>query len=947
MGQEEDEKPGLTERETRILKAQQLRKKGINPYPYRYDITSFIGPYREIYGPRLSGPSTSLEDRIRLAGRLMAKRRYGKLSFGELVDQSGSVQMVVERATVGDENYQLFSSAIDLGDIVGVDGVPMRTKTGELSVKAREVQLLTKAISPFPDKWEGVRDEAIIYRNRSLYLMMNPEAREIFIRRSQAVKIMREHFDRLGFMEVEIPTLQPVYGGASARPFKTHVNALDADFYLSISPELYLKRLVAGNFFNGVYTICKNFRNEGIDRSHNPEFTMMEVYRAFWDYTDMMRLTENVWAEIFERVRGTTKVGYRALIDKKPTDVELDFTPPWRRATMLDLVQEHTGIDAGRLDKEGLVAAMKEKYHDGELGADGDFYREHSWGELVQELFGTFVESRLIQPTIVIDHPLESTPLCKGHRGDSRLIERFEPFVAGIEVANAYSELNDPVRQRELLEEQAAKGRAGDPEAHHMDEEFLAAIELGIPPTGGLGIGIDRLMMFLAGAETIRDVIAFPLVRTTERTKRASDKVGIAVLGYGMIGTEVINHFKEHDEIEIRHVLVRDTDKERPHQMPITTDLQAILDDDTVKVVVELMEGNTANQAYQAIRAAIERGKSVVTANKAVMAEYLVDLLHHAREQGVTLRFEASVGGSIPIIRTINDNLRHDEITEMTGILSSTCNFILSSMIRGMSFEDALQKAKDERYAEPDPLLDINGVDASRKLAILGSLAFSHEVLPTSLYRCGLVDDEGRQLLDPADFVFAREHGYMLKLASHIALQGNTIVGGVFPALVPADHALATIHGIDNGIVVYGKKIGRNMYTGPSAGAEPTASAVISDVYDAVARSRKGFPPTYNVRQGGNLAVGLYGLAESAGYIRSYSPDEPGSLMMKMRILSEAGVNVDSAHNMPDIRREADGETPDFIGITPTSNAVMDQVMSKFREAGIHDTFFLRVLKNR
>jgi len=501
------------ERNIRIEKAVLLRERGINPYPRRYDITSFIGPYCDTFGPRLTEASATLEDRVQLAGRLMAKRQHGKLSFGQLEDQSGSVQIVVANETVGYENYRLFCELIDRGDIVGVKGTPMRTKSGQLSVRVQTVDLLTKTIRPLPTKWFGVKDEVAVYHDRSLFLTMNPEAREILIRRSRGIRTMRDHFDRLGFMEVEIPTLQPIYGGATARPFKTHVHALDADLYLSISPELYLKRIVAGGFFNGVYTICKNFRNEGIDRTHNPEFTMMEVYRAFWDYEDMMRLTENVFAEIFEQVRGTTKVKYPALIEGKLTELELDFTPPWRRATMLDLVYEHTGIDANSMDKESLVAAMRERYKHGELGADGEFYSENTWGGLVQSLFGTFVESNLIQPTIVINHPVESTPLCKGHPGDRRLIERFEPFAAGMELGNAYSEENDPVRQRELLEEQAARGRAGDPEAHRMDKEFLSAIDLGIPPTGGLGIGIDRMAMLLTGARSIRDVVYFSLSR--------------------------------------------------------------------------------------------------------------------------------------------------------------------------------------------------------------------------------------------------------------------------------------------------------------------------------------------------------------------------------------------------------------------------------------------------
>ncbi|MBI4150343.1 lysine--tRNA ligase [Candidatus Woesearchaeota archaeon] len=500
--------------DVRAQKIETLRARGINPFPYNYQISHSLGDFRQEFNDRIKEPGT-LEDRVSIAGRLMLKRAQGKISFGQLEDHSGRMQIMVENGTVGEDNYALFCEWIDRGDIVGVTGVPMRTKRGELSVKVEEVTLLTKAIRPLPEKWHGISDPELQYRDRSTYLATNPEARQLLVQRSQAITVMREHFNQLGFLEVEIPLLQPIYGGASARPFTSHVNALDMRVYLSISPELYLKRIVAGNFFQGVYTICKNFRNEGIDHTHNPEFTMMEVYKAFWDYNDMMRLTENVWAEIFDRVRGTTKVKY-GTEGEGPGIVELDFTPPWRRARMLDLVHEYTGIDATQMDAKELHAKVREAYEMRKIddrSHDGKLFKQSSWGEIVGELFSLYVEEHLIQPTIVIDHPLESTPLCKWHRSDSRLIERFEPFVYGVEIANAYSELNDPIVQRRLLEEQAAKGRAGDEEAHQMDEDFVRAIELGVPPMGGLGIGIDRLVMFLTGATSIRDVIFFPLLR--------------------------------------------------------------------------------------------------------------------------------------------------------------------------------------------------------------------------------------------------------------------------------------------------------------------------------------------------------------------------------------------------------------------------------------------------
>ena len=459
------------------------------------------------------GNGSEVDTSVSLAGRVMRMRRQGGLYFADLYDQEGKIQLLLEKGALGDE-YALLD-LIDLGDYLGVKGTPYRTRRGELSVHVRDLQVLTKTLQPPPAKWEGLRDPELVYRLRSDYFATTPEAREIIRKRSEVTRTVRAFLDNEGFLEIETPLLQPVYGGASAKPFKTFVNALDREFYLSISPELYLKRLIAGGF-EKVYTICKNFRNEGIDRTHNPEFTMMECYAAYEDYNHMMDLTERLYEAVFKAVNGSLTIEYGN--DASPLGrVQLDFTRPWRRAKYLDLIKEHSGVNVAEMSEKEL----QEYVASGRLGSG--FYQEvlprekaseWTWGELCEGLFSHYVERNLVQPTFVMDFPAESTPLCKVHREDSRLIERFEPLVYGFEIGNAYSELNDPIIQRYLLEEQARKAERGDEEAHQMDGDFLRAIELGIPPTGGLGLGIDRMAMLATGATSIRDVIAFPLMRT-------------------------------------------------------------------------------------------------------------------------------------------------------------------------------------------------------------------------------------------------------------------------------------------------------------------------------------------------------------------------------------------------------------------------------------------------
>ncbi|MBI2548127.1 lysine--tRNA ligase [Candidatus Woesearchaeota archaeon] len=517
--------PGQSEEEImahRRALIQQIRASGTNPYPYRFALTHTTADVRAAYDERVN-PRISLDDRVLVAGRVMVIRRKGRQTFMDMYDQGGKLQISVRSDRVGNDDYTRIRQQIDRGDIVGIEGKVMRTRTGELTVDADQVTLLTKSLRPLPtpeyttaagERKGGLVDPELMYRQPALRLIMHPGARDILLKRAKAISSMREILERHGYTEVEIPTLQPVYGGAAARPFVTTINAYRGmELFLSISPELYLKQLVVGGLFNGVYTICKNFRNEGVDRTHNPEFTMMECYKAFWDYDDLMKLTENMWAEIFDRVNGSPTVRY-AMPHHPLGKQTLDFTPPWKRERFTDLIAERTGLDVEKMDAEELRQRARKPYKSGKPYLQLDDQDTKSWGDMVQLLFEAYVEDTIIQPTHVIDHPRESTPLCKGHRQDPRLIERFEPFVYGVEIGNAYSELNDPLLQRELLEAQVRQFRSGDQTVpNRVDEPFCRAIEYGMPPTAGLGIGIDRLVMFLTGSDSIREVIAFPFMR--------------------------------------------------------------------------------------------------------------------------------------------------------------------------------------------------------------------------------------------------------------------------------------------------------------------------------------------------------------------------------------------------------------------------------------------------
>ncbi|MBT4716548.1 lysine--tRNA ligase [Candidatus Woesearchaeota archaeon] len=481
----------------RLKEVERIREQGENPYPYSYEVSATTTQIQD-KGKKLE-PGESLEDRVGIAGRVMAVRDIGKIAFLDLQDQHGRVQLCVRKNHVGAEAYNRLKK-VATGDIIGVEGNIARTRRGEVSVDVDDHALLAKALRHLPEKFHGLKDKETRYRQRELDLIVNPDSKAVFLKRSRAIALMRNYLDAQSFVEVEVPTLQTIYGGASARPFTTQLNALGIPLYLSISPELYLKRLIVGGIDRN-YTICKNFRNEGIDKTHNPEFTMMECYAAFWDYNDMMRLTEEMYEHIFREVNGKTTVTY----DKK----ELDFAAPWERRTMYDAIKQATGVDVANMDRDEIIAAITEH------GLKGVPYvaEEDTRGELVQEIFEGNVEDTLTGPIFITDHPKESTPLCKGHRKDPNLIERFEPFAAGMEIGNAYSELNDPVLQRQLFEEQAAKLRDGNEEAHPMDHEFVRALEYGRPPTGGLGLGIDRMVMLLTEQYSIRDVILYPFMR--------------------------------------------------------------------------------------------------------------------------------------------------------------------------------------------------------------------------------------------------------------------------------------------------------------------------------------------------------------------------------------------------------------------------------------------------
>ncbi len=474
----------------RIEKIKKLREMGVEPYPYSYKDYTFSSVLLKKYNSLKEGEST--KDKFSIMGRLMTLREMGKASFGHVQDQEGQIQVYFREEDL--KNFDIFKLT-DLGDIIGIKGEVFKTKKGEITVWAREFVLLSKSILPLPDKFHGLQDTEIRYRQRYVDLIANPDVRKIFLLRSKIVSAVREYLDTNGFTEVDIPTLQPVYGGANAKPFKTHINAWNIDLFLSISPELYLKRLIVGGY-EKVYTVCKNFRNEGVDKTHNPEFTMMECYWSGVDYNDMMEFTEDIYEFVAKKILGTTEIVYQG--------TKISLKKPWKRMTMYEALKEFEKIDVKKLsDKELFLLLDKHKIN----------YHGKTRGLAIAALFEGLCEKRLIQPTFITDHPRETTPLCKLKRGDPALIERFEPYINGWEIGNGYSELTDPILQRKFLEEQVELGRGGDEEAHLMDKDFIRAMEYGLPPTGGVGLGIDRMVIILTNAVSIREVILFPTMK--------------------------------------------------------------------------------------------------------------------------------------------------------------------------------------------------------------------------------------------------------------------------------------------------------------------------------------------------------------------------------------------------------------------------------------------------
>ncbi len=482
------------EKQRRLSILDAMRGEGREPYPYRFDRTHTLIEVRAAWGELEPGVET--DDAVSVAGRIMLKRDSGKLVFATIRDRTGDLQLFVSKAVVGDDAFAAVK-ALDLGDWVGVDGTVMTTRKGELSVKPDRVELLSKAIRPIPDKWHGLSDVDTRFRQRYADLIVNPEARRNFEIRHETVASFRRTLASHGFIEVETPVLHPEVGGAHARPFTTHHNTLDIDLYLRIAVELYLKRLIVGGM-ERVYEIARTFRNEGIDTTHNPEFTMMELYQAFGDWTDVMDVTEELITTAARDALGTTVLD----LGGEP----VDLADPWPRLRMIDLASETIGAE---LHPSMPVADVRQ------VASDNDVHVEDRWGsgKIIEELFEKTTESSIVRPTFVTGHPVEVSPLARVDRDDPFLTERFELFVDGRELANGYSELNDPVEQRARFEEEQAARAAGDDEAASLDEDYIRALEYGMPPTGGLGIGIDRLVMLLAGVTSIKEVILFPTLR--------------------------------------------------------------------------------------------------------------------------------------------------------------------------------------------------------------------------------------------------------------------------------------------------------------------------------------------------------------------------------------------------------------------------------------------------
>jgi len=477
----------------RIQKLEQFRAKGINPYPYRFEVTHTTTQAREQFDQCVKDATT-----LKMAGRIMAVRKMGKALFFHFQDELGRLQGYIKKDVVGDEKWDLFG-LFDIGDIAGLTGTMFTTKTGEQTLAVKDFEMLSKSLHPLPEKYHGLTDKEARYRGRYVDLFANPEVRETFRLRSRIIAAIRDFLNQRGFIEVETPILQPLYGGGMAEPFVTHHNKLDMDLYLRIADELYLKRLIVGGF-EKVWEFCKDFRNEGMDRLHNPEFSMIELYQAYADYGDIMEMFEELLRYTVKTVFDSTVIEYEGN--------KIDFGPPFRRITMLDAIREKGGPDLSDFDYD------RAKKLAAEAGIPPAGLINH--GKVVEAFFEKLVEPGLISPTFITDFPRDVSPLAKVHRDNDKLVERFEVFIAGMECGNAFSELNDPIDQKQRFLDQRKSADAGDAEAHQIDQDFLNALMYGMPPTGGLGFGIDRLVMLLTGSHSIRDVIFFPQMRPEE-----------------------------------------------------------------------------------------------------------------------------------------------------------------------------------------------------------------------------------------------------------------------------------------------------------------------------------------------------------------------------------------------------------------------------------------------
>ncbi|MCK4330405.1 lysine--tRNA ligase [candidate division WOR-3 bacterium] len=482
----------------RIEKLLKIKEKGINPYPKRFDRTHTVREIQEEFAEGMH---------VTTAGRLIALRDHGKSAFANIIDDSNKIQLYFKKDILN-EKYSMLE-LLDLGDFIGIQGTTFITKTGELTIVVEDIILLSKSIAPLPEKWHGLQDKELRYRQRHIDFIVNPEAKRAIKIRSKIVSQIRRFLDDKGFLEIETPILQPLYGGAFAEPFKTYYRALDRDFFLRISDELYLKRLICGGL-NKVYEISKDFRNEGQDRLHNPEFTQLELYEAYKDYTDMKTLVEELFSNLAKNLFGTNKIPYQGL--------DIDLTPPWKTLTYFDAIKEYTGHDLYNADYEYLKKTAQSLEIDIDesplvMGSKKNLEQAYIRDKLIDKIFGDRVMPKIEQPTFIIDYPKSISPLAKEKNDNPDLVERFEPAIAGIEIGNAFSELNDPLEQEKRFKEQMSMREGGDKEAQILDEDFLKAIAVGMPPTGGLGLGIDRICMIFTNSKSIKDVISFPQMR--------------------------------------------------------------------------------------------------------------------------------------------------------------------------------------------------------------------------------------------------------------------------------------------------------------------------------------------------------------------------------------------------------------------------------------------------